>query len=289
MIIKNVLITLLLSLLLLCGCVSLSTTEPNSPFTGPYPPEFEIIKSNNRLLADEIGKLPEIVDGINDEERFGIIRIAKLYGRNPVKFDMVFNRMNSVGKAHIRKFCTPLQAFFWLAIDKKVTDLNPFIENYSLINTLKNAWAHLNKFTKIKGWDDFDTVVERLNAPQLIDYYERYIITYRYRPGHGDSLFEAKTVFKNKSGHCAQITAFTVFCLRKAGYSAEKFIVDEPSLRSPDGNKHRVTLFKVNGREYIMDNGRRAPQFGIKRFQDYSPNLRAYNRNLLKVWEELEE
>ena len=46
------------------GCSTLGPTQPNVPFQGPYPKSFKSIQEKNSLLAIEIGKLPEIQDGI---------------------------------------------------------------------------------------------------------------------------------------------------------------------------------------------------------------------------------
>lgn len=172
---------------------------------------------------------------------------------------------------------------------------NEKIQEYFL-EDLKNGSVAFSKMAEEKirdiknenpKWDDFDTVIDRLNAPQLIDYYQRHVIAYRYRPGHGDDLYEAKNVFADKSGHCAQITAFTVYSLRRSGYTAKMCTIDEPRLRSPKGNNHRVALFDANGKKYVMDNGRTNPKFGIVRKQDYSPMIHPYNLNYTAVWEEL--
>ena len=135
-------------------------------------------------------------------------------------------------------------------------------------------------------WDDFNTVVERLNSPELIDYYERRRFKYHYARGYGEDYSDVVYVFKYNKGHCAQITAFTKYVLQKAGYKAYKLIIYHPAYASPRGNHHRVCLFKVNGRKYIMDNGR-TRQFGIIPYDEYDIE---HNPFLYEaIWDELKE
>lgn len=121
-------------------------------------------------------------------------------------------------------------------------------------------------------WKDFDIVTARLNSPELVDYYERSRIRYRYEPGHGEDYGH---VFRYNEGHCMMITAFTRYCLQKAGYKARSYIVTDSAL-SPGGYHHRACLFVVNGRKYIMDNGR-GHQLGIVRFADYNYHGRRWS------------
>lgn len=139
-------------------------------------------------------------------------------------------------------------------------------------------------------WRDFQVVVERLNAPELIDYYERKRFRYHYEPGHGGDFQEVKYVFKHNKGHCLQISAFTVYCLRRAGYKAKIKIIVHPRYRSPMGNDHRVCLFELGERQYIMDNGRTYP-FGIIPIDEYDISNNVFlmknDYSYEAVWKEL--
>jgi hypothetical protein len=48
------------------ACSSLGPSKPNDPFEGRYPDKFNQLNYENPLLAKEIGKLPELQDGISD-------------------------------------------------------------------------------------------------------------------------------------------------------------------------------------------------------------------------------
>jgi hypothetical protein len=281
------------------------------------------------LLITELGKIPEMQDGISESESMALKKLAEYYNLDSDAFDKAFEEMYQEGLPGVRKYCSPLQAFFWLVEDGKLEACNKILNKYTLYDLLLNAWdlqdtlnlpmeqlriiintlpqkqqrlydgvtqrniannitsalykhyqGLLSKESKklIKDyinhtkyhlrWGNYDTVVERLNSPELLDYYERHVIGYKHRPGYGEGPEEASRVFRNKYGHCAQVTAFTVYILQKAGYEARRYIVANPALRSPKGNYHRACLFIMKGKKYIMDNGRGTP-IGIVPFEDY--------------------
>jgi len=314
------------------GCTSFGPSKPNIPFAGnPYPSILNNLYQNNPLLAEELGKLPELQDGISINENYALEKLIKLYGENPNAFYKVFEEMYQIGNPGVRKYCSPLQALFWLAEDGKLDDAKDILKDYSPEKLLGTAWSfqprpilfseeqismiidnmkdkrmqelffkNKNDKERIQGiinfhykhsprifepkarviikeaksenedlrWEDFNLVTDRLNSPELLDYYERHVISYKYQSGYGEGPEEARRVFNNKFGHCAQVTAFTVYVLRKASYEARRYIVSDPMLKSPRGNYHRATLFIAKGKKYIMDNGRGYPK-GIERFEDY--------------------
>ena len=60
------LLTILVSISM--SCSSVLQVKPNEPYMGSYPDQFSQIASNNPFLAKEIGKLPEMQDGISAEK-----------------------------------------------------------------------------------------------------------------------------------------------------------------------------------------------------------------------------
>jgi len=317
------------------ACASFGPSKPNIPFAGnPYPSIFNNLYQNNPLLAKELGKLPELQDGVSDEENYALEKLIVLYDEDPNAFDKAFKEMYQIGIPDVRKYCSPLQALFWLIEYNKLDDVKDILRDYSLEKLLETAWdfqtklpfseeqismiidnvedkrmqelffkykndkehiqglisftyKHQPKIFKRKArviikkvrsenedlWlEDFDVVIDRLNSPELLDYYERHVISYMYLPNYGEGPEEARRVFKNKYGHCAQVTAFTVYILQKSGYESRRYIVANPALKSPKGNYHRATLFTVKGKKYIMDNGRNYPK-GIVRFEGYGSSV----------------
>lgn len=118
--------------------------------------------------------------------------------------------------------------------------------------TMEDLFEDKNIFKKygISRWSDFGVVVDRLNSPELVDYYERKNFNYADFRGRNDSY----DVFTRKYGDCVAISLFTEYCLSRAGYKAYIIRVVSPSGRAPSG--HRVCYFEWNNKGYIMDNGR---------------------------------
>jgi len=100
----------------LSGC---ATTIPNIPFAGPYPQCFNELSAKNPLLANELAKLPESQDGISNDENKALGKLVTLYNKNQGAFDKAFQEMYQIGKPEVRKYCSPLQAFYWLIEDDK--------------------------------------------------------------------------------------------------------------------------------------------------------------------------
>jgi len=300
----------------LCAILLGCSTTPNLPYQGSgYPGSFSKLALNNRLLANELGKLPELQDGISEKEARALDAIVKFYQGNPNAFDSAFKQMHQIGLPEVRKYCSPLQSMFWLAEDDELEGNKDLIEGYSLEKLLDMSWKfgsflkmsefqltqilngiknkkvrknylairkrlpsgiltkyinedyRKNKFAFTKEsrkiiedikdprWKNFDVVTERLNAPELIDYYERRRFNYGYNSQGGvHDVRDYFYVFKYNQGHCVQITAFTIYCLRKAGYIAKEILV--PGYVAA---YHALTLFEMNGKRYIMDNGTPAP------------------------------
>lgn len=78
-------------------------------------------------MAEEIGKLPELLDGFSSEEDVALEIIVDAYRKNTTGFNDVFQKMNAVSIPSVRKYCSPLQALFWLAEDGNVKEV-PFYD-----------------------------------------------------------------------------------------------------------------------------------------------------------------
>lgn len=230
------------------GCAS---TKPNAPYSGPYPSGFSELSTSNPLLAQELSKIPEIQDGISDEDAKALERICLFYQKNQKAFDSAFEQMYEVGKPEVRKFCTPLQAMYWLALDDRLEQID--ISKYTLFGLLNEAWYKPGFEYDGKGrWDDFSDVTERLNSPELVDYYEGRNFTYKRVSGAGKN---PRYIFKNKKGECWLYTSFSVYCLRKGGYQARAIRVIHGQSRVAGGPNHVACEFiDKDGKEYVLDN-----------------------------------
>lgn len=260
------------SLSIFClSCSVIGQTKPNESYSGDYPDSLKKLFEKNNFFATELSKLPEIQDGISTKDVQAIETILKIYENNPDAFEKAFIEMYKVGIPEIRRYNSPLQALYWLAEEDRIEQATSFIANdFDLKTLLKLSWNFNDR-----RWQDPYVVIDRLNSPELIDYYERTRFIYHYEYGHGEDFSDVIYVFKHNKGHCAQITAFTIHCLKRAGYKAQRKVIDHPKYRSPRGNNHRVCLFEVEGRKFIMDNGRPTPH-GIVPEEKYNISQNTY-------------
>jgi hypothetical protein len=313
---------LLLSMAL-SGCVTIS--KPNTPFAEPIP-ELNYIENKNPLLAKELKKLPDILDGLNNEERKALQRLSEIYAAQTSDFERAFGEMYKIGLPEHRKYCSPLQALLWIAMESTFSKEKNPINPYALSNLLNEAWSFyprlsLQKLEEIVGtikdpeirkdfekdiiakdkylayrlitrieyspelfpesvtqklselksnspWSNYNEVLDRLNSPELVDYYVRNQIDYaNYWEilGYSGNVGSPHYVFKYKKGDCLYISAFVVEALRRNGYSA--WIDKMPPLRSSD-SFHAVSVFEIQGEKCIIDDGRGFKR-GIIKYDQY--------------------
>ena len=128
---------LFILIMLVTGCAS---NRPNIPFSGSYPKSFQKIESQNQLLAQELGKLPEIQDGISDDEKEALNQLAIIYEKYPININEAFNEMHKIGLPDYRKYCSPLQALFWLILDGENQKVEEIVQDYNLDSLLSESW-----------------------------------------------------------------------------------------------------------------------------------------------------
>ena len=87
-------ILILLHLVMTVGCAA--STKPNIPYSGPYPAAFNHLANQHPLLPEELGKIPEIQDGISEIDATALERIWVLYNQNQKNFDSAFERMKDI-------------------------------------------------------------------------------------------------------------------------------------------------------------------------------------------------
>lgn len=238
----------------------------------PLPIEVEaLLKKLYTLdsnLALEVGKLPEFQETIGKNQVLALTRFIELVAHTTTSQKTNLAEFTKIGLPNVRRYCTPLQAIFWL-LEKNEYDTkeSPLNCNWSLSlawclnDLLTKAWD----FSEEDRWKDYKVVTDRLNAPGLVNYYEKRRFIYVFRD---DNVGRSYLLFKTNQGQCADVTAFTVDCLRKGGYKAWSYDV-----RSPRGLSfplHHVTRFVMGGKHYIMDNSI-FPKRGIVPLDKYSP------------------
>ena len=136
---------------------------------------FEKLYQKNPLLAKELGKIPEFQDGVSAEERYALEKIVEIYHKVPDKFDKAFEEMYQTGIPEVRKYCSPLQAMFWLVEDGKNKYLVSVLHKYSLDDLLKIAWGGGNLlFEKsILSDKDVDFIINSVTNESERDRYKK--------------------------------------------------------------------------------------------------------------------
>jgi len=146
------------------------------------------------------------------------------------------------------RYSAPLQALLWGYMDGKFKEGDDPFENYvNIVNFVKPIWG------KMEGprWKDFNTVINRLNKPELINYFEKQNLRYEYYRGDWKTN---KSVFKSKLANCKDTTQFSVECLRRAGYKAGDLLVSV-------GEGHNICYYWDKDKLYLIDNAN--PKKGI--------------------------
>ncbi len=128
------------------------------------------------MLAKEIGKIPEIYDGISETEAKALKQMIQIYEENKEAFDMTFKEMYEVGLPEIRKYCTPLQALFWLSQDGKLQ--SDIVDEYSLDRLLDKAWTLEKDWKTLFNDDDKQEIIQGLKSETQRKMYSVYFSNY---------------------------------------------------------------------------------------------------------------
>lgn len=99
------------------------------------------ISAKNSLLVLELAKLPELKNDISKKGVESLKNILALHEIDPLAFNKAFDLMCKEGIPEIRKFCTPLQALFWLSEKVKFSKENNPLPDYELESFLDRAWG----------------------------------------------------------------------------------------------------------------------------------------------------
>ena len=334
--IKPYLLNLIFTIPVIIFTLYSCATKPNIPYPGRMSENFAKLEQWNPLLASEIRKLPEFQNGVAVQEEKALDDLVELYASNSKAFSNAFKQMYQVGIPEVRKYCSPLQALYWLFEDGKTGWAKKAVANFTanndtkknLYDLLDNSWAsfknefalewywrveeaikleasctdpdiirkiqrhkeenlgpkgltdyaiqvakeHPKVFTykfdpsqfedykqkQIERWNDFNTVIERLNAPESVDKYQKLNFIYNL---HFRKTATARSMFKKKVGNCYAHAVFATYALKKAGYEANTLRVRK---LSTDVYLHRTAWYKdVDGYYYVLDNAWKMKVHGI--------------------------
>lgn len=260
---------------------SVAPTKPNvsalyqvSSLSAGVQLQFQRLHALDSTLAIEVGKLPEFQGKVADKQTLALTWFTDLIQNATPEEKANLAKLLKVGKPEVRCYCTPLQAVFWLfEKDEYSAETNPL--QLSLRELLDKAWG----FDEEQRWKNYGISTDRLNAPELVNYYQRERMKYDwdgkiFQIYGGDRAPNPKYLFRNNEGTCRDFAAFSVYCLRKGGYKAKIHLVENPDKRPTASGMHKVCLFEgKDGREYIMDNGRpnNLRRLGIVPAEKYNP------------------
>lgn len=161
------------------SCTASGPTRPNASILDPeYVSQTGVdtaeaqailtsISSQNELLAQELGKLPELQDGVNQKDVEALKNIQLFYQKNSDIFNDAFSQMYLEGIPEVRMYCTPLQAVFWLAEMNYFSYKSDVIEHYSLQNLIELAWNTPSREASkrmLKIIDEYRTEEDKLQA-----------------------------------------------------------------------------------------------------------------------------
>src|SRR4030043_782323 len=130
---------------------------------------FKKIFKFDQELAIELGRLHEFQDGVNEREILALENFLNFLSVSTDNEKAALGKILNIGKPEYRKFCSPLQALFWLAEKGELSKEKNPLENYSLEKLLDQAWAFEVEYTKeeaisiIKNWKDKESAARLLN------------------------------------------------------------------------------------------------------------------------------
>ena len=217
------------------------------PLPEPAQISFQRLFGVNRTLALEAGRLPAFEKSIKEKDIVALGRFTDLVENATPEQKTNLESLLSIGLKEFRRYSSPLEAIFW-TLAKDDYDRNKQILQLPLEELLDKAWD----FSDRSKWEDYETVTDRLNAPELVNYYQRIILVYESKKGRNESsVGDTRGLFVNKVGNCYDHADFAAYCLEKAGYKTSTVGVhpSRPSL-------HVVCRFEADGKSYFIDNGR---------------------------------
>jgi len=201
----------------------------------------------NRALALEAGRLPAFQKGIKENEILAITRLTELVEKATPEQKTNLESLLNIGLKDSRRYSSPLEAIFWI-LEKDDYDRNNQFLLLPLEELLDKAWD----FSDRTRWGDYETVTNRLNAPELVSYYQRIKVLYESKAGRRDVFTgDARSLFERNIGNCYDHSEFAAYCLEKAGYKTSVVGVHPSQLRY-----HVVCRYESGGKSYFLDNGR---------------------------------
>jgi hypothetical protein len=184
------------------------------------------IHYKNQAFSRQLAQLPALHDGITPDEAralhtvYAYIKgIQALRKKDPEstlesgsRRQHILNEMTEDGLTNDQyRYSPSLEAFLWLIMDGHF-DAQLFETEYmNSLTFTKTVWGNMEG----PRWEDFDTVADRVNTPELLHYFITRNIT--YKKGHNTQ--SATQVFSRGFGDCYDVAFFGKYLLDRAGYT----------------------------------------------------------------------
>lgn len=208
---------------------------------------FQQLFSVHKTLALEAGRLPAFQKDINEKDLLALARFTELIENATPEQKANLESLLRIGLQDSRRYSSPLEAIF-CALEESEYDRSGQILQLPLEELLDKAWD----FSDQTRWENYDTVTDRLNAPELVNYYQRIRFVYETKIGKSDAhAGDARGLFLKNTGNCYDHAHFAAYCLEKAGYE-----VSVVGVHPYKPHWHAVCRFEVDGKTYFIDNGR---------------------------------
>jgi hypothetical protein len=110
--------------------------------------------------------IPEIQDGVSGNDTIVLEKLVKLYDSDPGAFEIAFEAMYQTGIPETRKYCSPLQALFWIIDEGNMDVAQDVIRNYSLKKLLTSAWNFQIKPIAFSD-EQLSEIIDNMNDKQL--------------------------------------------------------------------------------------------------------------------------
>jgi len=188
---------------------------------------FRLESSGNALniqFARELRKLPDLSNAISATKNVDTRMAEAVESMVNVVLSADDSQRNAIGmmlKEGIpekRKFCTPLQAWLWVAYD--IPDYNP-LTGYSLDSLLYDAWLGTttsNRFNSSR-WT-YAEAKDRVNSPEIVNWFIFQYLTFDMARGSVHPQNDEIT-YKVRRGVCRHAAYLATEFLTHNGYEAK--------------------------------------------------------------------
>jgi hypothetical protein len=255
-----------------------TTLSPNASANKPVSYYLGLLESNRTepyvQLAKELRKLPDLSNTMittkNVDRRMAeaVESMVSVVLRADGSERYAISEMLNEGIEGKRKFCAPLQAWLWVAYDRR--DYNPLLD-YSLDSLLSDAWLGTttsNHFNSNR-WS-YGEARDRVNSPELVNWFISRYLTYDWSRNEFHPQ-DARITYELRRGVCRHTAYVGTDFLAYNGYQA----MDLSTLWAP-GVGHSVATVRLPGGIWIVvDFGHRSqPLTGpFKTYEDVAKYL----------------